>query len=943
MIDYKQKLMEMFSSDLTDYKSIPFWSWNNELDEEELIRQIEKMHEANVGGFIMHARTGLKIEYLGEKWFSCVAACLKKARELNMNAWIYDENGWPSGFVGGKLLEKEEYRARFLRYEVIDFYDSTAFAVYEETPSGYVRLESEKVGLTAYHTIRLMISPANTDILNPEVVDAFIRETHEKYYERFPDSFGRELVGFFTDEPQYYRYETPYSKGVHLAFEKDGEDVMDGLPYLFLHDERGYAFRVKYYTALNELYTENYYKKLYDWCSRHNCKLTGHSIEEVRVPLQMLGGAGVMPSYEYEHIPAIDQLGRTAGELASRQVGSVASQLGIKHVLTETYACCGYDVTPKELRHVGEIQYFNGVNMTCQHLYPYSVALQGKYDYPPVFSPQGNWFEGFRVFNDYFTRLGCLIANTEERSTVALIHPMRGVYLEFIRKEEAKSVEDLEDDFNELLKNLREHGVSYQFVDERILSRYGRAENGFLYIGKRSYNMVIVPNMRTLSQKTYEILQEYDGKLFLAGKLDYIDGVKLDVNLVSNITLDDIYVSSAYPVAQKKGNAFVTYRSGELGDYIFIKNLSRTNIAELCVKGVSNCYKKLDLETLKTENVTDEFVLGGSESAILVKDETACSENLLQVEKNITATFCCTGISENYLVLDYAEMLYDGRDWTKKRPLQSLFDELIRTDYKGEVVIRQRFVVKRVLPLTLVAEKLRYNLVTVNGEPVKFTQSAFDVNFIEAAIGAFIHEGENVFEYTLDWYEHDGVRFALFDPLATESLRNCLYYDTSLENVYIKGDFTLDENFAIEPRMDLPTMGGSLQEKGYPFFKGEISYEGSVNHNADGKVVLRLDGKFLMADVEINGKEILFVLDEKKDVTEFLRKGVNKIKIKIKTSLRNLFGPHHSKANPNPIHVYPKLFTFRTQWNGEECERYTHDYQCGSVGLNGVYLIASCR
>ena len=29
----------------------------------------------------------------------------EEAKKLGMQAWAYDENGWPSGFVGGKLLE----------------------------------------------------------------------------------------------------------------------------------------------------------------------------------------------------------------------------------------------------------------------------------------------------------------------------------------------------------------------------------------------------------------------------------------------------------------------------------------------------------------------------------------------------------------------------------------------------------------------------------------------------------------------------------------------------------------------------------------------------------------------------------------------------------------------------------------------------------------------
>ena len=92
------------------YRSLPFWSWNDELDPEKLVKQIEWMNEKGIGGFFMHARGGLKTEYLGEKWFECIEACAKKAQELGMEAYAYDENGWPSGFVGGKLLEDIENR-----------------------------------------------------------------------------------------------------------------------------------------------------------------------------------------------------------------------------------------------------------------------------------------------------------------------------------------------------------------------------------------------------------------------------------------------------------------------------------------------------------------------------------------------------------------------------------------------------------------------------------------------------------------------------------------------------------------------------------------------------------------------------------------------------------------------------------------------------------------
>lgn len=124
-----------------EYQNIPFWSWNSTIEEEELVKQIVDMKSVGIGGFIMHARSGLSIEYLGEKWFSCIDACLKKAKELDMEAWIYDENGWPSGFVGGKLLENIDFRAQFLDYKVLDHFDENAFVVYKKIGNNYFLID----------------------------------------------------------------------------------------------------------------------------------------------------------------------------------------------------------------------------------------------------------------------------------------------------------------------------------------------------------------------------------------------------------------------------------------------------------------------------------------------------------------------------------------------------------------------------------------------------------------------------------------------------------------------------------------------------------------------------------------------------------------------------------------------------------------------------------
>lgn len=99
------------------YRGKPFWSWNGELDEQELLRQIDCMHEMGFGGFFIHSRTGLITEYLGEKWFKLVRKCAEYAyAKYGMETWLYDEDRWPSGTCGGSWRGTEATVCVFYRY-----------------------------------------------------------------------------------------------------------------------------------------------------------------------------------------------------------------------------------------------------------------------------------------------------------------------------------------------------------------------------------------------------------------------------------------------------------------------------------------------------------------------------------------------------------------------------------------------------------------------------------------------------------------------------------------------------------------------------------------------------------------------------------------------------------------------------------------------------------
>jgi hypothetical protein len=313
-------------------------------------------------------------------------------------------------------------------------------------------------------------------------------------------------------------------------------------------------------------------------------------------------------------------------------------------------------------------------------------------------------------------------------------------------------------------------------------------------------------------------------------------------------------------------------------------------------------------------------------------------ENKTYAEKDVTEQFSLTEIGENYLLLDYVSISRGGEPFSEYMPVPQANETLLREDYKGKLYVKQRFNVQSLFNARLMLEKAKYIEMTLNGKELSFAQSDFDINFQEADISDCLQVGENELAYSIEYYQHDGVSFSLFHPLATESLRNCLYFDTSIENTYIKGDFIVNEDMSLSARQDLPCMNSQLYKNGYPFFKGEITLEGVISKPSTEEVVLDLQGRFLVANVFVNGKQIDFVTETKKDIGAFLTEEKNKVVIKVKSSLRNLMGPHHFEPCAELTSVAPYHFTLRGSWKDGLSPRYTHTYNVVPFGVDKILL-----
>jgi len=110
-----KKFTEFLKNPEMQYRPRNYWGWLENITPEETVWQIEKMHEAGLGGYVMHARGGLTMPYMGKQWIDSVKAMIDTGKKYGMYTIVDDEHGWPSGFGAGKVNGRgEDYQLKYL-------------------------------------------------------------------------------------------------------------------------------------------------------------------------------------------------------------------------------------------------------------------------------------------------------------------------------------------------------------------------------------------------------------------------------------------------------------------------------------------------------------------------------------------------------------------------------------------------------------------------------------------------------------------------------------------------------------------------------------------------------------------------------------------------------------------------------------------------------------
>ena len=574
------KFIESFQNPEAKYRGQPFWSWNGELDKDELLRQVNIMKEMGLGGYFMHSRTGLITEYLSDEWFDLINACADEGEKIGMESWLYDEDRWPSGTVGGIVTKNPKYRMKFIEMKVLDGKDFTwdeemiaAFAVNLDEPNftHKTRLTKEnyKNEISSKTVLKFVITQMNkssfyngytyVDTLNKEATELFIKLTHEKYKEKCGDRLGKSIYGVFTDEPnrgpvmngfsidfENKEYFTPWTYSLFGDFEKRfGYDLIDNLPELFLKKDSQDFSKVKfdYVEIVETLFIENFAIPCQKWCEDNNLILTGHILHEDNLTSQVALSGSMMRYYEYMTYPGIDILGeRNMSFWVAKQVQSSKRQTGKKWVLSELYGGTGWQMDFEDHKEVGDWQALFGVNLRCHHLSWYTMEGEAKRDYPASILHQSYWYKYYSYVEDYFSRIHVFLEKGKPECDLLVIHPVETLWAQVyagwsdqINLQDEK-MRQTEIRFVETFNMLSGNKIDFDYGDEGVMEHAYKISiednKCYLHVGEMKYDKVLVSGLGTMRDSTIDILSQFidkGGKVVFAGEVPAnVNGEKSD-------------------------------------------------------------------------------------------------------------------------------------------------------------------------------------------------------------------------------------------------------------------------------------------------------------------------------------------------------------------------------------------------------------------------------
>ncbi len=549
---------QQFANPGKEFGSAPLWVWNTKVTKEIIDSMLTGFKEQSFGGVFVHPRPGLITPYLSAEWFSLWKYAMQKAKQLDLDIWIYDENSYPSGFAGGHVpasMPSSYNQAQMLYVEKVNKLPESSqyFIAIEKQSDGSYKLVTDKNKTTTgeyliykkafYYTSPWYGNFSYVDLMVPGVTEKFLDITMRNGYEPvIGNEFGKTVKGIFSDEPNIESTDNKSIRWTPLlfpAFEKKWKyKLEEHLPSLFEETGDWKKVRHNYYSVLLDLFIEYWSKPMYKYTNEKKLEWTGHYWEHEWPNL--MHGPDNMAMYAWHQRPAIDMLFNQFNEYSHeaqfgnvrsvKELASVANQLGKKRTLSETYGGGGWELTFKDMKRLGDWEFVLGINTLNQHLAYMSMEGARKYDYPQSFSYHNPWWPYYGGLNKHFARLSMALSAGKQKNDILVLEPTTTSWMYYRSIDSNRISYRTGQDFQSFVTRLEKAQVEYDLGSEDIINRNGKVSGKQFIIGEAGYTTVVIPaGMENINTETFTLLKQFSangGQVIVFDKLQYLDGEK---------------------------------------------------------------------------------------------------------------------------------------------------------------------------------------------------------------------------------------------------------------------------------------------------------------------------------------------------------------------------------------------------------------------------------
>ena len=528
------------------YASHVIWGWEGKVDAEQIRHDLDAIQARGFRSIIIEAGYHLPYEYLSEGWFEMIRTGVLEAKARGMKVWIIDEGKYPSGFAGGKFTrEKPEMRMKALVVKDTIRVESHAILTGREVagdilsavavsrnglPDRNVEIKDGKFDFyagpgawdillvgAAYRTgqTRAVANENGVkdtrnslcDYLSPQAVRQFIDWTHEQYQKYIGDEFGKTVLGFRGDEPDFsYLPWTP-----DMVAEFTARKGYDPTPYLggllgrnmTVEQKR---FRADYWDVWSDLFAVNFFQQQADWCAENGLAHITHLNNDHNMPVCIRAEGNFFRDLSKVQVPGVDaiwnQIWPETVNDYPKFASSVSHVYGKPRAFSESFAAYNTPPSIPQAKYAVDYQMIRGINF-----FEFMFWMAG--------SDGRGWMSnpGMKELNDYTGRITYLMSLGKPGARIAVYYPTSTFWL---------NDTSVNPDLVETAELLLQHQRDFDWVDDDAFSEALDVHSGFfLNRSGQKYHTLIIPSCNAISEKAWAAISEFaerGGKVLFWGR-----------------------------------------------------------------------------------------------------------------------------------------------------------------------------------------------------------------------------------------------------------------------------------------------------------------------------------------------------------------------------------------------------------------------------------------